>query len=431
MATKLKKVVGASAIGALSLVEMLHLQQAAATPVSFSGSSFSNPKGGSVQVSITVDGASGTYRIVGVSTPVQPTGQNAPYANLAIPTLTNEAIAAQSAAINGVSGASEISAAWKNSLSSAIAAASAAGQSIGSSSTPPAPTPTPSATVSTPGAPSPSASATATASSTPAGVAIAPPGPGPQEPLPTTGTWVVPSSVGLPPIFMPLNIPPFVAPPPTTGTTTGTGTGTSFTPNYSGYLAQISGVLATLSQRIGEDLSSGAAASARAGLTALQAQVQNDLTASKNQPQSQTPAPSQRQDNYASVLSTYVANMNSQLSYIVTMTNKAITEYYVRVQAAANHLYADAQASAAALSASPSPTPTVTVTVTATPVPTSTATPIASESSTSASFSIVTKPGLVIRKTYTCVKTVGGKTTKKLLQGIIMKCPTGFTLLKK
>ena len=126
MKTKVKKLVGASALGALSVVELLNLQQASATPVTFTGSTFANPRGGSVQVAITVDGASGVYKITSVATPLQPTGANASYANYAIPTLTSEALAAQSASITAVSGASQISAAWINSLSSAIAAAQSA-----------------------------------------------------------------------------------------------------------------------------------------------------------------------------------------------------------------------------------------------------------------------------------------------------------------
>ncbi len=90
MKTKVKKLVGASALGALSVVELLHLQQASATPVTFTGSTFANPRGGSVQVAITVDGASGVYKITSVATPLQPTGANASYANYAIPTLTRE-----------------------------------------------------------------------------------------------------------------------------------------------------------------------------------------------------------------------------------------------------------------------------------------------------------------------------------------------------
>ena len=131
MNNSVKKVVGASALGAISVIELLHLQQASATPVTFTGSTVSNPKGGSVQVAITVDGASGVYRITSIATPVQPGGGNASYANKAIPTLTNEALAAQSASINGVSGASEVSAAWISSLYSAIAQAAAAGEAAG------------------------------------------------------------------------------------------------------------------------------------------------------------------------------------------------------------------------------------------------------------------------------------------------------------
>ena len=140
---RLQKIVGASALGAISIVELLHLQSANATPVVFTGSAFSNPRGGSVQVAITVDGSSGTYRITAITTPVQPGGRNASYSSYAIPTLTNEALAAQSSVINGVSGASQISAAWQASLTSAIAAAAAGGESIGGKSGTALPTPTP------------------------------------------------------------------------------------------------------------------------------------------------------------------------------------------------------------------------------------------------------------------------------------------------
>jgi hypothetical protein len=59
MNTSVKKIVGISALGAISLVEMMYLQEASATPANFTGTTQSNPRGGSVQVVITVDGASG------------------------------------------------------------------------------------------------------------------------------------------------------------------------------------------------------------------------------------------------------------------------------------------------------------------------------------------------------------------------------------
>ena len=150
-----KKVVGVSALGALALVDLLQLQQAQAASVTFTGSlQPDGPFGSSVQVAITVDGSSGTYKITGITTPIRPTGQNASFANRAIPILTSEALVAQSASITGVSNASYVSAAWIQSLASAIASAAAAGERIGSpsSSTAPTPTttPTPTPTVTSP-----------------------------------------------------------------------------------------------------------------------------------------------------------------------------------------------------------------------------------------------------------------------------------------
>ena len=372
MSSPFKKIVGATAIGAISIVELLHLQQASATPVSFTGSTYQNPRGGNVQVSITVDGASGIYTITGISTPVQPTGQNASYANYAIPTLVTEALAAQSASISGVSGASQISAAWKSSLSSAIAAAAAAGEVVGQASV--APTPTPSAsTAPTPGATTPVPGAT-----TPAG------NQGPTVgPVPTA----IPTSVAVAPTYYPLNLPGYVA------TTTG--------PNLTSYLTQISNILSLLSRNGGEG-SSTSLTNARNALTALQAQVTSDSTLSPS----------------ASSFASYVAFMNTQIAFVTAQANQAIADYYAKVKIAANKLFVDAQASAAAVSASPAPT--VTVTVTATPTPTPSAVP-----------AVVYKPGGVIKKTFKCVKTVAGKTTTKTLKAVIVKCPTGFKLLKK
>ena len=95
--------------------------------------------------------------------------------------------------------------------------------------------------------------------------------------------------------------------------------------------------------------------------------------------------------------------------------NQAISDYYAKVVAAANQLYVDAQASAAAIKAEPAPT--VTVTVTATPKPTIN--------------SVINKNTGVIKKTFTCIKTVSGVTTRKTISAFIVKCPTGFTLVKK
>ena len=368
MSSALKKFVGVSALGAISLVEMLHLQQVSATPVTFTGSTVPNPRGGSVQVAITVDGSSGIYRITSISTPVQPGGQNASYASYAIPTLTSEAIAAQSAAITGISGASEISAAWKSSLSSAIAAAAAAGEIIGQTSVAPTPTPTPSAGTPTPSSGTPTPGATnppATSSGTPAA-------PGP---VASPGGIVVP-------YFAPLNIQSLII---------------GGTPNFASYIAQISTVLTQLS-RVSGDGGSSALTTARNSLTSLQAQIQTETSQYQSSPGN---------------LASYVAMVNSQFANLVSQANQSIAAYYLEVQNAADALYANAQASAAAIKAIPAPTVTVTVTATPAPPP------------------VLIKPGGVILKSFTCLKTVAGKTSKQKLKGFVMKCPTGWVLVKK
>ena len=68
--------------------------------------------------------------------------------------------------------------------------------------------------------------------------------------------------------------------------------------------------------------------------------------------------------------------------------------------------------------ATPTATPTVTVFVTVAPSP------------TDAPF--VIKPGAgVVLKTFTCSKKVGNLTTKKVLKAKVIKCPTGYKLVKK
>ena len=368
MSSALKKVIGVSAVGAISLVEMLHLQQVSATPVTFAGSTFPNPRGGNVQVAITVDGSSGIYRITGISTPVQPGGQNASYASYAIPTLTSEAIAAQSAAISGVTGASEISAAWKSSLSSAIAAAAAGGEVIGQASVAPTPTPTPGAGTPTPtsGTPTPGAS---------------------NPPSTSTGTPTVPGPVASPggivvPYFAPLTIQSLII---------------GGVPNFSSYTTQIANVLTQLARVSGEGGGSSLA-NARNSLTALQAQIQSEASQYQSSPGN---------------LAGYVAMVNAQFANLVGQANQSIAAYYSEVQNAADTLYANAQASAAAIKAIPAPTVTVTVTASPTPPP------------------VLIKPGGVIRKTFICAKTVAGKTTKRTLKGFVIKCPTGWVLVKK
>ncbi len=93
---------------------------------------------GTVQVQITVDGAN---KITQIDTPqVSTRGSNASYTNYALPILVKEALAAQSASIQGVSGASYLSRGWITSLASAIA-------KEGNVAIAPAPTPTASPTV--------------------------------------------------------------------------------------------------------------------------------------------------------------------------------------------------------------------------------------------------------------------------------------------
>ena len=309
MNSTVKKVVGATALGALSIVEMLHLQQASATPVTFTGSTNPNPHGGSVQVAITVDGASGTYRITGVSTPVQPGGGNASYANFAIPTLTSEALAAQSAAITGVSGASQISAAWISSLASAIAAAAAGGSPVGQASVTVAPTPTPGSTT-------PPAGGSTGGTTTP-GTAVTP-------------TTSIPTSVATPPVFNPVYVPPY----------TGGSSGST-----SGYLSAVQSAIASLSQ-VTADRGGNSLNAARSVLASLQAQLQADANGS---------------GSGSAGFSAYVANGNAAMQFFLGEANKNISAYYAKVAAAADQLYADAQAKAAAIKAQPAPTVTVTV----------------------------------------------------------------------
>ncbi len=117
MNNKLKAIAGLTALGSTCLVDASY-----AAAQTFVGASQYNPRGGSVQVQITVDNG----KITAITTPVQPGGGNQWYSNYAIPTLTTRALTAQSANIQGVSGASQIATAWKASLASAISKAGSA-----------------------------------------------------------------------------------------------------------------------------------------------------------------------------------------------------------------------------------------------------------------------------------------------------------------
>ncbi len=85
---------------------------------SFTGS-VANTRYGIVQVKITVQGG----KIVDAQAVQAPTGSNDRYTQKAVPVLREQTIAAQSANIQGVSGASFTAYGWYTSLTSAIAKA--------------------------------------------------------------------------------------------------------------------------------------------------------------------------------------------------------------------------------------------------------------------------------------------------------------------
>jgi len=111
----------------------------------FTGDPANSRRGGQVEVAITVDAG----KITAVATPMLPGGGNTQWSSYAAPILIQETLKAQSANINSVSGASLTSAAFIQSLQSAVAKAGAA---LGGT----APTPTAVAT------PTPTAVATPT-----------------------------------------------------------------------------------------------------------------------------------------------------------------------------------------------------------------------------------------------------------------------------
>ena len=91
---------------------------AAAAAGSFTGS-VANTRYGPVQVKITVENG----KIVDAQAVQAPSGSNDRYTQMAVPRLREQTIAAQSANIQGVSGASFTSFGWYTSLVSAIAKA--------------------------------------------------------------------------------------------------------------------------------------------------------------------------------------------------------------------------------------------------------------------------------------------------------------------
>jgi len=155
-----KALLGVTTLGVFSISDPTF-----AAAQTFLGNAASNAYGGTLQVQITVDNGS----ITAITTPVTPGGRNAQYSNYAVPTLTQEALKAQSANIQGVSGASAISSAWKQSLASAI---SKAGNALGTVTTPTPVVPTP---VTPPPASTPASTPAPTKTIAPAPVLTPPP----------------------------------------------------------------------------------------------------------------------------------------------------------------------------------------------------------------------------------------------------------------
>ena len=123
-----------SLAGACSLTGIADFAHAATT---YLGDAI-NYSFGIVQVQITVDDAG---KITKIDTPqVSTRGSNGSYTNYALPILVTEALKAQSANIQGVSGASYLSRGWISSLASAIAQISRVTVAT------PTPTPTPTQT---------------------------------------------------------------------------------------------------------------------------------------------------------------------------------------------------------------------------------------------------------------------------------------------
>ena len=128
-----------SLAGATSLAGLTTLADIAQAATTYLGNAV-NYNYGTVQVQITVDS---NGKITQIDTPqVSTRGSNASYTNYALPILVSEALKAQSATIQAVSGASYLSRGWIASLASAIAQVG----SVTTSTPTPTATPTPIAT---------------------------------------------------------------------------------------------------------------------------------------------------------------------------------------------------------------------------------------------------------------------------------------------
>ena len=176
-------------------------------------------------------------------------------------------------------------------------------------------------------------------------------------------------------------------------------------PNFSAYIAQISSAQSQLNGVTGTTGTVATSlAAAKSALTALKNQVTTE------------------QGQYASIAGTVqngAAILNGQFAQLVAGANQAISDYYVAVQNAAAAFYSKALAAAAAI---PTPTVTVTATATVTAMVTVTATP------TQPQFNLAV--GTVIKKSFTCVKTLFGVTTTKVIKAAVVKCPLGYKLKK-
>jgi uncharacterized protein with FMN-binding domain len=108
----------ALALSLASIAPLTYISDYATAASTFLGDAV-NYNFGTVQVQITVDSVN---KITQIDTPqVSTRGSNASYTNYALPILVKEALAAQGANIQGVSGASYLSRGWITSLASAIA----------------------------------------------------------------------------------------------------------------------------------------------------------------------------------------------------------------------------------------------------------------------------------------------------------------------
>ena len=161
-----KKIVGISAMGVFSLVEMTSLQPASAAPAIYTGGAVIENDticqgncGGveNVNVQITVDAVSGFYKITAVSQIGTLNGGSTNYLKNslffgsagAVQTLINETLAAQSGSVTGITNATALSQAWNTSLSHAVALANAVhpiGSAVVTPPPPPPPVPTPTPT---------------------------------------------------------------------------------------------------------------------------------------------------------------------------------------------------------------------------------------------------------------------------------------------